>query len=95
MSRVGGNAQIGQTQGSFRDHVGNFQAIKVLRFHVRENPLDGFPDGLLFVGTEGTRFNRTGDVEEIPSLVLDDSSHASTIKIFDQSPPMNIRFAFE
>jgi hypothetical protein len=42
MTRVGGNAHVGQSQRSFRGHARDFQAIKVFRFQIRDDLLDRF-----------------------------------------------------
>jgi hypothetical protein len=50
MTRMSGNAHVGQSQGSFRDHARNFQAIEVLRFQVSNNLLDRLTGDFGIVG---------------------------------------------
>ena len=95
MPRVGGNAHVEQSQRSFRGHARDFQAIKVLRFQVRDDPIDRLAGSLFFVGTEGVRLNQAGDVEKIPSRLADYLIQSIAIDVFDQSPSINVRFAFE
>jgi hypothetical protein len=95
MPRVGGNAHVGQSQRSFRGHARDFQAIKVLRFQIRDDLLDRLAGSLFFVGTEGLRLNHTGEVEKIPSRLSDYLIQSITIEVFDQSPSISVRLAFE
>lgn len=95
MPRVGGNAYVSQSQQPFRGHARDFQAIKVLRFQVRDDPLDRLAGGLFFVGTETVRLNHTGDVEKIPSRLSDYLIQSIAIDVFDESPSISVGLAFE
>ena len=83
MPRVGGNAHVEQSQRSFRGHARDFQAIKVLRFQIRDDPPDRLAGSLFFVGTERVRLNHTGDVEKVPSRLADYFIQSIAIEVSD------------
>jgi hypothetical protein len=60
MPQVGGNADGGQSQGSFRGHSRNFQTIKILRLQLRDELLDRLTCGPFFVRTKGVRSHTLG-----------------------------------
>lgn len=95
MPRVGGNAHVEQSQRSFRGHARDFQAIKVLRFQIRDDLLDRLAGCLFFVGTERVRLDHTGYAKKVPSRLADYLIQSPTVEVLDQSPSITVRLAFE
>src|SRR5688500_20353705 len=58
MPRAGGNGHEGQPQESFHCHLGNFEAVKFLRSHVLNDPLDRLARRLFFVETKNAQIGR-------------------------------------
>ena len=80
--RMGRDRNIGQPQETLRSHLADFERIKVVRFHVRQDPVQCPAYGLLSVETEDPRFDLS-QVEQGPSHCAESSIELVAIEILD------------
>src|ERR1700676_4822991 len=94
MPRVRRYTGVRYAQKTVRHHSGDLQAITLLRFHIRDEALDGGMRRLLLIETEDGRLYLSGHKKESPAGLADRFLEFGT-NVCNRCPASRERLAFE
>ena len=90
-----GNTGIGHTKKAFGYYAGHFEAVEVVKSHLRANPLQGVLDLGYSRGAKEHHLYLCRHEKEVPPRRVDLVIEGETIESLDDTPSPGIRLTLE